>query len=149
MKTTTEIFAKRTAQLIHRITFQMDKQGERVLQDKHDLTLSQFFVLMQMANGRQCQRDLAEQLGVTPAAVSRHVSLLMKRGYLQRMPHEADRRYGYLEVSEKGLDTYRAAETTLSEYFDTTYRGLSAEQKQRIDHALTDLADCFCKHEDC
>jgi DNA-binding MarR family transcriptional regulator len=97
--TSTEIFAKRTAQLLYRITLQMNKQGERVLQEKHDLTLSQFFFLMQMINGRQCQRELADSLSVTPAAVSRQAALLMKRGYVRRIAHKDDRRYGFGGIS--------------------------------------------------
>lgn len=126
----------------------MDKLGERVLQDKHDLTLSQFFVLAQMVNGRQCQRELADGLGVTPAAISRHVSVLMKRGYLERTPHDADKRYGFVEVSAAGRDVYRDAAKSLTAFFDDKYRNLTDEQKQRIDQSLSDLADCFCKNED-
>lgn len=139
----TDIFAKRTAQLVHRITLQMNKQGERVLQDKHDLTISQFFFLMQMVNGRQCQRDLADSLGVTPAAVSRQAAHLIDRGYVRRSGLDDDRRYGYLEVSPAGMAAFRSAEESLADYFDATYAGLSGEQKQKIDRALVDLAECF------
>lgn len=145
--TSTEIFAKRTAQLLYRITLQMNKQGERVLQEKHDLTLSQFFFLMQMINGRQCQRELADSLSVTPAAVSRQAALLMKRGYVRRIAHKDDRRYGYLEASPAGMKAFGVAESSLAQYFDTTYARLTSEQKKGIDRALVDLSECFAQQE--
>lgn len=142
-ETTKQNFSHTTAMHLHRVTYMMDKLGERVLQDNHSLTLSQFFVLMQMIEKPVCQRELASGIGVTPAAISRHVAVLMKRGYLQRTPHESDRRYGYVEVTAAGQTAFRDAEKSLDAFFTQKYGALSSAEKADIDRALGRLMGCF------
>lgn len=140
---TTKDFAHATAVHLHRVTYMMDKLGERVLQDKHSLTLSQFFLLMQMTEQRVCQRELADALSVTPAAISRHVAVLMKRGYLERLPHESDRRYGYVALTPAGRTAFHNAEKSLNAFFTDKYSQLSAREKAEIGRSLNRLMDCF------
>lgn len=142
-KAVVDKFTHQSAMQLHRTLYLMDKQAERILQDKHKLTLSQFFVLAQMVRGRQCQRDLADAIGITPAAISRHVSVLERAGLLERLQHDGDRRFGFLCVSARGEQEFAAAAADLDSFFETRYRSLDRAQKQQILESLTSLMGCY------
>jgi DNA-binding MarR family transcriptional regulator len=69
----------------------------------HPLTLSQFHLLKLMsANGRHQVGEIAEFLGVSPAAASKTMDKLEGLGLVVRKPSEGDRRATLLSVSLKG-----------------------------------------------
>lgn len=132
--------------LLHRTTFLLDKAAERVLQEELHITLSQFFVLMQLAEERLCQRELATALGVTPAAVSRHVAQLTDLGYVSREANESDRRFGYVTITPVGHEAYGRARGVLKCFFAERYATVSTSEQAAIKQALQRLMGCF---EDC
>lgn len=144
---TTKIFSKVTAKLLHRTTFMMDKFLEKVLSDQAGITLSQFLMLMQVAGGKQCQRELATALGVTPAAVSRQVAQMTDAGYIKRLAHEHDRRFEYLTLTAKGGKTYEQASQALEIGFAQVYEGLSPADQRTIHESLSCLMECYEKGE--
>ena len=69
----------------------------------HPLTLSQFHLLKLMsANGRHQVGEIADFLGVSPAAASKTMDKLEGLGLVVRKPSEGDRRATLLSVSLKG-----------------------------------------------
>lgn len=144
---TTKIFSKVTAKLLHRTTFMMDKFIEKLLSDQAGITLSQFLMLMQVAGGKQCQRELATALGVTPAAVSRQVAQMTAAGYIKRLSHEHDRRFEYLALTAQGRKTYERASQALESGFADVYEGLSSDEQRAIHESLSRLMQCYEKGE--
>lgn len=145
---TTQIFSRMTAKMLHRTTFMMDKMIERTLQSEAGITLSQFLMLMQMGGGEQCQRELAAALGVTPAAVSRQVSQLVAQGFIKRLPHEHDRRFEFLILTTKGKRTHERATKALEAEFSQVYQNLTPSERQAIHGGLTALIACYEAHNE-
>lgn len=140
---TSQIFNRSTAKLLHRATYLMDKAVERILQEKVGIGLSQFLTLMQMSGKQQCQRELAGALGVTPAAISRQVANMVKRGMLEKLEHEHDRRFEFLVLTAKGKRLLDRATTALEKEFTGRYEHLTEADKQGIHEALSKLMHCY------
>jgi len=69
----------------------------------HPLTLSQFYLLKLMSNnGRHQVGEIANFLGISPAAASKTIDKLEGLGLVVRKPSEGDRRATLLSVSLSG-----------------------------------------------
>lgn len=136
-------FTHQSAMQLHRTLYLMDKQAERVLQDRHSLTLSQFFVLAQLVRSQLCQRELAEAIGITPAAISRHVGLLVRLGLLDRQAHDSDKRFELIVITEQGRREFEAAAADLDDFFEARYKSLKPAQKQQIMDSIGSLMGCY------
>lgn len=139
-------FVRTTAVQMHRMIYLMDKSAERVLQDSLNLTFSKYFVLSQIVNDCHCQRDIAGLLGVTPAAISRHVAQLISDGLLERVPHEDDRRYGFVRATERGIKIHAQASQALDEFFSSRLQAIPDAEKADFAASIVRMAKCF---EDC
>lgn len=142
-KTTTQIFARSTAKLLHRATFLMDKTVDRALQESVGISLSQFLMLMQLDGGEQCQRELATELGVTAAAISRQVGSMCERGWLKKLDHQDDRRFEFIVLTTKGKNIYTRSVEIIEAVFDNRYAKLTDAQRREIYDALTILMQCY------
>ncbi len=142
-KATTQIFARSTAKLLHRATYVMDKAVDRALQDSVGISLSQFLLLMQLDGGKQCQRELASELGVTAAAISRQVGTMLERGWLKRLDNQDDRRYEFLVLTPKGKRVHEEAVAVIESVLAECYEGVTESQQRAIYAALTKLIQCY------
>lgn len=80
------------------------------------LTLSQFHLLKLMSiNGQHQVSEVAEFLGVSPAAASKNIDKLEGLGLVVRTPSEGDRRATLLSVSPKGRRLVSAYEELKAE----------------------------------
>ena len=140
---TTQIFARSTAKLLHRATFLMDKTVDRALQESVGVSLSQFLMLMQLDGGQQCQRELATELGVTAAAISRQVGTMCDRGWLKKLDHQDDRRFEFLILTTKGKQLYSRSVEAIESVFADRYADLTDGQRRDIYRALTVLMRCY------
>ncbi len=59
--------------------------------------------------GRASPRDLARDLGVSPAGMTGRLDGLERSGYVRRIPSSSDRRRIDVEVTHAGLDLWRQA----------------------------------------
>jgi DNA-binding MarR family transcriptional regulator len=76
----------------------------RVIED-NDLTVTQFKALLLLAEqGRQSGGQIAELLGLSPAAASRALDAMVQRGLATRTECEDDRRIRLFEATEAGLN---------------------------------------------
>jgi DNA-binding MarR family transcriptional regulator len=75
------------------------------------LTLSQFHLLKLLSiNGQHQVTEIAEFLGVSPAAASKNIDKLEGLGLMVRTPSEGDRRATLLSVNSKGRRLVKAYE---------------------------------------
>lgn len=138
-----ECFSYTSALQLRKIMYQMDKMAERALAEEHQLTLSQFFVLAKIHGGEPCQRDLADSLGITPAAVSRHIATLTELGYVAKTPGETDRRFDSLQLTPTGQTIFRAASKSIDKFFSEQSQSVTHDQYTQISAALAALSCCF------
>jgi DNA-binding MarR family transcriptional regulator len=95
----------------HRITCNLDRE----LTTRHQLTLSEFEVLQQLAQG-ECEsvrmHELGEQVHLTQSALSRLISRLEKDGLLERGMCLDDRRSVWAKLTPAGSARYQEAKPT-------------------------------------
>lgn len=121
----------------------MDKTVDRALQESVGISLSQFLMLMQLDGGEQCQRELATELGVTAAAISRQVGSMCERGWLKKLDHQDDRRFEFIVLTTKGKNIYTRSVEIIEAVFDNRYAKLTDAQRREIYDALTILMQCY------
>lgn len=88
---------------IHRLVIISDKIAEHNLQSVHGFGLSQFLILyvLHFFPGTN-QRLVAENLGMSGAAVSKHIEKLEKLELLEKSAEQADRRQHYWQLTSEG-----------------------------------------------
>src|SRR2546423_2669516 len=83
------------------------KALDRELAAAHDLPLSEYDVLVQLAltdEGRLRMSDLAEAIVLSPSGLTRLVDRLAGRGLLRRERCDADSRVVYAAIAEAGFE---------------------------------------------
>lgn len=109
------------------------------LMQRLDLTLPQILSMVHMRRGPQTISALAEQLRLTPGAVSRLIDQLVVKGLVKRAEGEDDRRCKHLTLSAAGsrtlekLDGEREADLArMLESIPADLRGELASVLERI-----------------
>ena len=95
----------------HRVSCVLD----RALQAEHGITGSEFAVLEQLAEARDCSlrlHELGEHTHVTQSALSRLVARLEADGILERAMCADDRRSVFARLTPAGRELYRKARPT-------------------------------------
>jgi DNA-binding MarR family transcriptional regulator len=88
---------------------------ERVLQDEHGLTMSDFETLDRLTTedcDKRRMQDLAAAMYLSQSALSRTVARLEKGGLVARTHCEADRRGVFVELTDAGLQRHAEARQT-------------------------------------
>ena len=106
----------------------------------HGLSFGDFAILRQLGHapeGRVRRVDLADQLGLTPAAVTRALVPLEKIGLVKREPDKNDARVGYASLTKAGERLLKEA---------TESAELISEETFTLDATrLADLSQLFAK----
>ncbi|SHN32754.1 MarR family winged helix-turn-helix transcriptional regulator [Cryptosporangium aurantiacum] len=88
---------------------------ERVLQESHGLTLSEYETLDRLTT-QECDKrrmqELAETMYLSQSALSRTVSRLVKAGLVERTHCEVDRRGVFVKITDDGRQLYAEARKT-------------------------------------
>lgn len=95
----------------HRITCNLDRE----LGARHQLTVSEFEVLQELAQG-ECEsvrmNELGERVHLTQSALSRLIARLESDGLLERGMCADDRRSVWAKLTPAGAERYREAKPT-------------------------------------
>lgn len=97
-----------------------------------DLTLSQYRVLVFLAQRNRPATDVAALLGVTPSTVTSVVDGLVGRGFVDRSSDPADRRRVVLSLTEKGEHAMLAGDEVVANDLDSLLRWLTGEEAERV-----------------
>ena len=73
------------------------------------------FAFTRLAPGGATVTELAVHLGVTKQAASQLVDELVRKGYVERLPHPGDARARLIVLTERGWECTRAAEEAAAE----------------------------------
>lgn len=106
-----------------------------------NLTLSRFEALALLGFSRSGQLPLGkigERLQVHPASVTNTIDRLESDGFVERLPHPADRRTVLAAITDAGREAAEQAAAVLAE-IEFGMQGLTDVQQKSIDTALHDL----------
>lgn len=124
-----------------RTVARMGRRLDGRLGSLHGISFSDFALLRQVSqapDGRIRRVDLAEQLGLTPAAVTRALIPLEKIGLVKREADERDARVGYASLTRSGQRVLREASETADEVSEEIF-SLEAAQLEQISELFAKL----------
>lgn len=78
------------------------------------------------------QRELAEVMHVSPAAVANSLKSLEKSGYIRREPGQKDARRNQVIVTEKGMAAVDGCQRAFDRVSDRMMAGFSAQEKEQL-----------------
>jgi len=90
---------------------------------------------------------VAKLLSVTVGTLTIAINNLVKKGYVDRVRSNQDRRVVLISLTKKGEEAYRHHEKFHYEMIEATLAGLSEEETKVLVHALTNLKDFFYKYK--
>ncbi len=86
---------------------------------------------------------VAKMVSVTVGTLTIAINSLVKKGYVNRMRGERDRRVVYISLTEKGRIAYRHHEEFHRQMIDAIIDGLSEDEKKILVKALSNLNNFF------
>lgn len=98
------------------------------------------------AIGIDCPKNMtavAKALGVTTGTLTISVNSLVKKGFVERVRSEEDRRVVLVSLSEKGKSAYRHHQKFHEEMIDAILQRLTEEEKSALEKALRNLNGFF------
>lgn len=106
------------------------------------LPFNEFMVLRLIREqSRQNVSQIAERLSVSSSHITSVSEKLIKKGYLNRMRAEEDRRVVYLKLTEAGEKVTTEVEATITEYFHHKLESVTDEEIIVFNRLLTKLLD--------
>lgn len=87
--------------------------------------------------------SVAKTLSVTVGTLTIAINNLVKKGYVERVRSEKDRRVVFISLSEKGLKAYAHHAAFHREMIKATIKGLNSEEVNVLVKSLTNLVDFF------
>ncbi len=128
-------FSKTFMFSIHQMFFLVQKHLEHVLSKHKSLSFSQFLILV----GFHCedehavsQASIADRLHLTEATVSRHISTLVKAGFLSRTEDKANRRKHSIAITAQGMKAFKKTADLIHAELDIIFSPIKERDRTLI-----------------
>ena len=128
-------FSKGFMYSIHQMYFLVQKHLEHALTKGSSLSFSQFMILVGFkcsVNGPVSQSAIADQLYLTEATVSRHISTLVDLGYLTRVEDKENRRKHIIAITPKGRKIFEQAGSIIDKELETVFGVIKEKDRAGI-----------------
>ncbi len=138
---------------LHKAVFAMDRSVDRLLAERFDLTFSQFFILRVLAKrSGTTQKAIAGARGLTEAAVSRSIDVLLEKKLVTRKVNPTNRREHMLVLTKDGTklewQARRAAlgkiKSALKEFTESE-RKILVRAARKLHVAFAPESDSLCE----
>jgi DNA-binding MarR family transcriptional regulator len=125
---------------LDRIAEAVSRHFQPVYRDQHSMTRPEWKVLAHLGEAETLTaREIVRRTGLHKTKVSRAVSALETRRWLERTRDEADRRIEHLALTPKGRKSYAALTGLLKAREDELMQKLDADEMRTITDALSIL----------
>lgn len=130
------LFSQTVFVKLHRAAAAIEKRADRALKVGTGLTFSQFMMLSAIRDmGESSQRELAQELGVTPAVISRQSEAMIIRNIVSIKP--VNKRENSLSLTPGGLKLLISGEIALRDI--TKKAALSCHEERVLRYGLDRL----------
>lgn len=138
---TTDFDINPSVQLLHTITRTMSRYADKVLNEKLDISMAQLIILMYIDSSLQaCNQDeVCHAIGITPAAISRHIKNMIHVGWVTSQANPLNRRANIIELTTSGRQLYNSGKMILESITTHLFSVLSHEENQQLEQLLTKL----------
>lgn len=131
--------------LLHHLAIVLDHQSDVLLQERLDISYSQFKILMALKwRSNVQQKQIAQKLGQTEASVSRQIKGLAEAGLLRITRSNNDRREHITVLTPKGEALVNKAMKALNDYHAPVFARLSFAQQLALQTMLETMHDASC-----
>jgi DNA-binding MarR family transcriptional regulator len=131
--------------LLYHLSSAMARQSDQLLQERLEIGLSQYKILLALQQSSTRQRQIADLLGQTEASISRQIKLMYRLGLLERKINPANKRERIISLTNKGGHTLEAASRVLNSAHAPILNTLSTNQKLRLAGTLNILHQHVCE----
>jgi DNA-binding MarR family transcriptional regulator len=101
------------------------------------MTLGQCHAIVEIGRaGEISLNELAEVLNLDNSTMSRAVNNLVDQGYAVREADKEDRRYIKILLTEQGLSTYKAIESSMESFFEDIFDSIPEEKHKQVMESL-------------
>ncbi len=108
-----------------------------------ELSVAQFRILARLDLKPHSNKELAEWVGVSTAAMSRTVDVLVKRGLIQRKSTRSDRREVELTLTHAGKKKFNTIKAATRRKLVEKLRPLGAGERSKLNDGLALLSEIF------
>ena len=137
-------FEKSLLNKIARVANSLEREVESELKVSFKLTFSQFRVLNGLlALGEASQRELANNLEVTPAVVTRQAEVLGVRGLVAQKANPRSKRENVLTLTPKGEQAVYDAAKVIVEHQKALLQPLSLKDETAFERAIDVLSNAL------
>ncbi len=134
-------FEKSLFNKVARVISGLEREVENELKVSFKLTFSQFRVMNGLlALGEASQRELANNLEVTPAVVTRQAEALGLRGLVTAKPNPRSKRENVLALTPKGEQAVYDAAKVIEEKQKAIFAHLSLKDETAFERAVEALS---------
>ena len=123
-----ELLSRRLTQA-HRAAIQAELFAAGLEEVNHPMLVSLLQCAEEDPASCQAQRDLAQQLYVSPAAVANSLKGLERSGYIRRKPWRDDARCNQVFLTEKGREAVTGCREAFRRVSQTMLHGFSPEEQ--------------------
>lgn len=141
-----ETFKKRLSWKVRKLGFLLDRIAAQTLEEQLRISLAQFRLLMLLRrHGDVSQKAIASFHGLTEAAISRQVDVLMRKGFITRRVNPANRRERLLGLTRKGTAETDKARQLLHAEVDPLFDVLSSVERAQFMKSIDRLLGAIWK----
>ena len=108
-----------------------------------DLSVPHFRILGSIIRGKTLINEIAQYHGVSQPSMSRSVSSLVKRGFIERSHETADRRQSPLRLTKKGLVLFHKIKAATENRLSKKLSLLDAKRRKALLRGLDELESLF------
>jgi len=138
----------RLARLVLSLLPRIGRLASHVAHERGAISLERARVLWQLTDGPRRSGDLAHKCVLTPASLSELVDSLERDGLVRRSEDPSDRRVVVVEMTARGRREIERVGEYMTEPVAKILSTLSAEKRDRLAAALTDLQQALAQPAD-
>lgn len=121
---------------------------QRFMENGLDLTRNQWLLLKKLyARDGQMQKELAFITGRDKTSLGRLVTTMERKGFIDRIPLENDKRTKQIFLTEKGKATYLQSVPVFGNLVQELQEGIGAEKLREVITVLEKIQDNISKME--
>ncbi|MBQ4187604.1 MAG: MarR family transcriptional regulator [Firmicutes bacterium] len=125
---------------LHRSAIERYTEENGMQKNQHKLLLT-----LSRLGPEACQRDLAESMHITPAAVAVTLKKLEKAGIVEKKISEKDNRYNRIIITEKGEKIVKESYDMFRSIDTQAFEGFSEEEMKQLLGYLERVRENFLK----
>lgn len=112
------------------------------------LSITEFHIIEKIGKqGQERMSDVANAIGITLGSFTVAADKLEKKGYIERMRDDTDRRIVKVKLTHKGLAAYRLHEIFHSRMVDSIIKELDENEQEHLSKTLERLYNFFLKYD--